>query len=301
MSMSRRLFHAALAMLVAGVLPCASGAQAHSSVSYVQTVTRITIGANGVTLSSTPNPSFYKQPVTFTATVPGTPLATGAVQFVDGTNVIGTAQLDGTATATFTTNALSAGTHPITAQYQGDDHYYPASSAVDNQQVILVPLTLAINPATVTMNPGATQTFTLTASRGLDLSLSTGTLPDGIAVTYSDPVVTPNANGGTTSWTATMTTGKFQKVGAMHQRTVPIGGIAVAALLAPFFFLRRRLPKSIGWLVLAVAMFSGVTALSGCGTSGWFGPPAGTFPYTVTVSSSLDGATASATANVTIN
>jgi hypothetical protein len=62
--------------------------------------------------------------VTFSAVVgdavSGVPL-TGAVQFFDGTTLIGTNSLDATTnTATFTTSTLSTGAHVITAQYQGD-------------------------------------------------------------------------------------------------------------------------------------------------------------------------------------
>ena len=61
------------------------------------TVAKATLGQNGlanITLTSSPNPSNFGQPITFTATVPSG--VTGTVQFVDGATVLGTAAISGT-------------------------------------------------------------------------------------------------------------------------------------------------------------------------------------------------------------
>jgi len=88
------------------------------------------------TLTATPNPSTFGQPVTFTATVasagPGVP--TGKVKFVDGTLALGSAALRG-GIAAFTTSNLASGTHPITAQYLGDAGDDKSTSPVVNQVV----------------------------------------------------------------------------------------------------------------------------------------------------------------------
>jgi hypothetical protein len=73
------------------------------------------------TLSSSPNPSSARQPVTLTATVssgaPGEPI--GSVLFKNGTTSLGQAKLSG-GTATLTTTNLPVGTLTITAYYSGD-------------------------------------------------------------------------------------------------------------------------------------------------------------------------------------
>jgi hypothetical protein len=81
-------------------------------------------------LSSDVNPSVFGQPVTFTATVavtsPGSGTPTGTVTFLDGSTVISTQPLAGVldgGSASFTTGALSVGTHAITAEYSGDDSF----------------------------------------------------------------------------------------------------------------------------------------------------------------------------------
>ena len=73
-------------------------------------------------LSSLTNPSTPGQPVAFEAdtfTPPGDAYAVGDVEFFDnGTTLLGVSQLDGTGTAVLIA-PLVAGTHSITAQYEG--------------------------------------------------------------------------------------------------------------------------------------------------------------------------------------
>jgi trimeric autotransporter adhesin len=79
-----------------------------------QVVNKATPGLNGVpaiTVTSTPNPSNFNQSVTFTAAVPTG--ATGTVNFLDGTTLLGTGTISGT-TATFTTTTLIVASHPVT-------------------------------------------------------------------------------------------------------------------------------------------------------------------------------------------
>ena len=87
------------------------------------------------TLVSSLNPSTQGQSVTFTATVTsaaGTP--TGSVNFLDGATVLGSKALTG-GTASFSTSALLAGAHSITAAYGGAPSYSPSTSAVLTQTV----------------------------------------------------------------------------------------------------------------------------------------------------------------------
>ncbi|MCL2032748.1 MAG: Ig-like domain repeat protein [Methanomassiliicoccaceae archaeon] len=71
--------------------------------------------------------SVYGQSVTFSAAVvdasTGLGIPTGDVEFYDGGIPIGTATLDASGQAAFSTSALSAGPHTITVEYMGDDNY----------------------------------------------------------------------------------------------------------------------------------------------------------------------------------
>jgi hypothetical protein len=74
--------------------------------------------------------------VTVTATVTassGTP--TGPVTFKDGATTLGTGTLNGSGVASFTTSALTAGVHSITAVYGGDANNATSTSAVLSQTV----------------------------------------------------------------------------------------------------------------------------------------------------------------------
>ena len=115
---------------------------------YVQNVRRATT----TTLTSSNNPSIYGQNVTFTATVTSTTPGTidGTVTFKDGATTIGTDNTIVAGVATFTTNSLVVGTHPITAVYSGNGTYATSTSAVLNQ---------VVNKATLNVT-GVNQTIT---------------------------------------------------------------------------------------------------------------------------------------------
>jgi hypothetical protein len=127
------------------------------------TVTKATPGSGGVaavTVASSVNPSTYGTAVTFTGTVPAG--ATGTVQFLDGTTVLGTGTISGT-TASFSTSALAVASHPITAVYSGDGNYNGATSAVLTQVVNQATLTVTANSlsrAYGVANPALTYTIT---------------------------------------------------------------------------------------------------------------------------------------------
>ncbi len=93
-----------------------------SNLSFVETPT------TSITLSSSTNPGFAGEAVTFTATVTsgsGTP--TGDVSFYDGTALLGTAAVDASGQAALTT-PLAAGTHNLTATYTGSGAFGGSTS-----------------------------------------------------------------------------------------------------------------------------------------------------------------------------
>ncbi len=92
-----------------------------------------TTAPNSVTsLQTSADTSAEGQTITFTARVAGSTVApTGTVTFTDGMTVLGTLTLLGSpATATFSTSALSAGTHSITASYSGDSYFGPSFASL---------------------------------------------------------------------------------------------------------------------------------------------------------------------------
>jgi hypothetical protein len=118
-----------------------------------------------LSLGSSANPSTLGQSVTFTASVTtgggSSGSATGSVQFLDGTKLLGSASLSG-GQAAYAIATLAGGSHTIIAQYSGDS-IFPAAQA-GYGQFVNAPVTLAVTAA-----PGASvygQAVVLTATVG---------------------------------------------------------------------------------------------------------------------------------------
>ena len=130
--------------------------QGSTAPAITQTVNKL---ASTTTLASSANPSTYGNSVTFTATVPAG--ATGTVTFKDGVSTLGTGIISGT-TATFSTATLTGGSHSVTAVYGGDTNYATSTSSVLTQTMAAAPVVTA-SPNSVSVNSGATATFTAAA------------------------------------------------------------------------------------------------------------------------------------------
>ena len=155
-----------------------SGAVAH----------QVTQAATTTALARTagPNPSTVGQSVSFTATVTsgsGTPL--GTVQFRDGVTNIGAPLTLTAGQATFTTTALTAGAHSITAVYSGDATFATSTSGAVAHQVdapTLTPTSTSVvrtagpNPSTI----GQSVSFTATVTSGSGTPTGTVQFRDGV-------------------------------------------------------------------------------------------------------------------------
>jgi len=150
------------------------------------------------TLVSSANPSSYKQSVTFTATVAGRfgGTVTGSVVFTDGSTTLATVGLDGGA-AKYTTTTLAAGTHSLTATYEGNSEFTGSASArltqTVNQSITTTTLVSSLNPS----SPKESVTFTasVTAQFGGGVSGSV-TFRDGTTT-----LKTVNLSGGPAKYT----------------------------------------------------------------------------------------------------
>jgi len=84
-----------------------------------------------MTLTASPGTIVAGQTVTFTATVAGgTPADRSGetVTFKAGATTLGTATLDASGRAVFSTNTLRAGTYAVVASYNGEPNYLPSNS-----------------------------------------------------------------------------------------------------------------------------------------------------------------------------
>ncbi len=164
-------------------------------------------------LTSSLNPSFYGNSVTFTATIPpsGTTAPTGTVSFLDGATQIGTGTLSGNpGVATFTTAALNMGTHSITVSYPGDSYNGPSVSLPLSQ---VVKQAQTATTVTATPSPGIaggaeTITATVTVTSGSGTPTGTVTFTSGTTQLGSAPV----SNAGTATITPALAQGSYQIV-----------------------------------------------------------------------------------------
>ncbi len=156
-----------------------------------------------ILLSSSPNPSGQNQSVTFTATVSsagGAP--SGSVSFQDGATMLAMVNLTG-GVATFSTSALTLGTHSITAVYSGDVNFNAGTSPAVIQKVLIATTTaLAPSPNPSIFNQSVTLTATITAASGTP-NAGTVNFMDGSTLLSSAPV----SAGVATTTTATLAAG----------------------------------------------------------------------------------------------
>lgn len=181
------------------------------------------VNGTTVVVTSNNNPSGFGQSVTFTATVTtgtGTGNLTGTVTFFDGANTLqanvallapGT-----TATATFTTTALTVGTHSITASYNGDSTHFASLSTDPNDTTL--PLTQYVQEGTATalvssLNPsaiGQNVTFTATVSiygGGGVTPVGSVTFYDGASALQTVTLTTVGATGVASYSTTALSSG----------------------------------------------------------------------------------------------
>ena len=110
----------------------------NSTLTPVQTVNK---SATQTTLTSSANPAPQGQTLTFTATVTGAPPSTGTPTgtvdlFLDGGAVPFASKPLAAGSAAFNTSALTAGSHTLSATYNGDTNFATSSGALTPDQVV---------------------------------------------------------------------------------------------------------------------------------------------------------------------
>jgi len=249
------------------------------------TVAPITSATSIVAL---PTSTTFGLPVALTAGVTSnlgtTP--TGTVQFMDGTNAIGTAQTLTNGIATLSTSTLTVATHSITAVYSGTTTgtIYPTSTST--------PVTVTVAPALVldfTLTLGNSQmivggaikaqstSVTIIAVNGFSsaVSLTCSGLPAQSSCTFNPATVTPAGSGQSTLTISTAAASNAKP----HFGFEKSSGFALAftLLAAPFAFRKRK--SALRLLALLVILLAGMQALTGCGSGT---TPNGTATVTVT-------------------
>jgi hypothetical protein len=118
-------------------------------------------------LVSSANPSMAGGVVTFTVTVTGDSPG-GTVQFMDGSDTLGSRDLSpvtlSTSTASLEVSSLTAGSHSITAVYSGNANNAGSTSAVLTQAVAAAASTTSLSISAARLTEGQTLNLTATVS-----------------------------------------------------------------------------------------------------------------------------------------
>lgn len=153
-----------------------------TSSALTQTVSK---QATTTSVASNVNPSYPGQSVTFTASISlsigGTVPDGETVTFYDGSTSLGTGPTYSNGTAQFTTSALTAGGHSITAKYAGDTISQTSTSSAITQSVVKESTTTSVSSTINPSYPGQTVTFTATVNTS-----ASGPVADGETVTFYD-------------------------------------------------------------------------------------------------------------------
>jgi hypothetical protein len=223
-----------------------------------------------------------------TSTAAGNP--TGTVQFLDGSNLVATAQItSGVATGTYL--APTSGQHSIVASYSGDTTFAPSTSAAVTTTVGATPdFSLAsVGSATQTVQAGdiAVYTFSIAAQPAPftgAVNMSVSGLPKGAIASFAPPQVIP----GTGSATVVLS---IQTPAMALLRPSNIArNVVLWALVLPLAFWRRRKLYQPAWLALALIT---IVSLTGCGSRSLSSASQGSATYSMSVSGTATSLTGS--------
>jgi hypothetical protein len=229
--------------------------------------------------------------ITFTAQVTpsgsGTP--TGTVTFLNGSTTLGTAALNSSGQATYSTSSLAAGSYSVTAAYGGDATFAPSTSSAVALTVTGAAagsdFTLAESVDTLSIAPGhsGTDTITVTPKNGFNqaTSFSCSGLPTGAACSFSPASITPSGAAASSTMTITTTAPSSRNLNPW-----PFGGGGIAFALG-LFFVRgcKRLPRLLALALLLLGIGGMASGCGGSSSKKSSGTPAGTSTLTITATS----------------
>ncbi|MGD0894251.1 MAG: Ig-like domain repeat protein, partial [Terracidiphilus sp.] len=245
----------------------------------------VTLPATQTVLTASPNPATFGASVTFTATVSNSASTpTGTVAFYDGTTLLETETL-AAGVAAFSTSALSAGSHDMTAVYTPTAAFSASKSPVLIEVVSIASFSIAATPNSRSVYTGEAAAYSVkvTPASGfaLPVALTCSQLPANTVCKFSPASV----SGGSGSSSLVIQT-ESPSPSATKSTSLRAGQVAAFAALLLFMTPKRLRRKArIGFTLIAFFVFfalsAAVTACSGGGSlSG--GTPAGSYTILVT-------------------
>ncbi len=259
-----------------------------------------------------------------TATVSGlsaTVSTSAGVTFLDGTTILGTSSAPSSGTtlvATLTAGPFNAGTHTITARFNGDNTYAPSTSAVATI-IVAGPGTVSLSPVTasLTLTAGLSTTDVVNVAasgfigtQNLTCAVNfngTGEVTHLPTCLFTPASVTFTAGGAitlpSTLSIATVATSAVKSGPVARNRSLSLtalGGITLASLILIVLPRRARgATKAARLLASLLFLAASFATLSGCGGGGGGGsstvPPIvlpgttpGSYDITINANSALN-------------
>jgi uncharacterized protein (TIGR03118 family) len=211
--------------------------------------------------------------VTLSATVSSSDgLPTGQVGFNDGQTTLGSATLDATGVAVLRTDALTAGTHSLTASYAGDGKFAASTSVAVTVSIASPDFSLSANPpsATIVASQPAPFQLTVTPSGGFAGNVTFScSATAGLSCAFNPTSVT--LAGGAKAATLTVaTSSRIGNFGLPILRPVqpiifPVGSVLLLLMLRKHSKMGASLARPAYLFGLAMLLFS--LSVAGCGGS----------------------------------
>jgi hypothetical protein len=213
--------------------------------------------------------------VTLTATLTSAGgIPTGQIVFHDGTNDLGTSQLNDGTVAALRTNTLAVGTHSLTASYAGDGKFGASTSAGVTINIANADFSLGAAPATASVVAGQSTQFmlTITPAGGFANNVTFSCSPvSGITCLFNPATVTPGNGAANTTLTVTTST-TVSRYGFLLPDLTGFAAVLIALVLLTLTMRTAgRLRNSRVRLLTATAVAAMLTlgfAIAGCGRYG---------------------------------
>ncbi len=272
----------------AGNYPIGANVSGTSAGNYIATIhpgtLAITAASTTTTIITSAPSAVIGTNVTFTANV-ASPVGTvsGVVNFFDGTVMLGSANLTGAGAATFTTNALSIGTHNISAAFQANTNFNTSGASLTQAIAQAVgAFTISATPNAPFIKGAGTTIYqvTVTPSGAFagQVALACSGLPADATCTFTTPTVTLTAGTSVTTTmtvTTTVSDAKLEGPAGLPSNPADLAPFTVATIFPAeltglgvlFAGLRRR--NALGTqkmrLLLIIVFTLGILGLVGCG------------------------------------
>lgn len=163
----------------------------------------VSVGVGGeatqTTLGASPNPASFQTPVILTANVTsGSGTVTGSVVFQDGSNTLGTANLN-KGSAVFRVTNFTTGPHALSASFAGNSQWGPSAGTTD--LIVRAGTTGSLQSSVNPSELGASVTFTARVSASGTPGTPTGSVAfsDGNILLGTSPLKTDGTSQFTTS------------------------------------------------------------------------------------------------------